>query len=369
MSPLILLTRGSFREAVFSRDDFRCVVCGAPAEDAHHILERRLFADEGYYLDNGVSLCDQGGEGCHKKAEQTLISCEELRAAAGIERIVLPPHSKADEHYTKWGDVIMKDGRRSPGELFGDPSVQKVLAEAGLLSIYTPYLKQPRTPHLPWSEGRSGDDISLADVAAFAGQEVVVTAKLDGENTTLTNDRLYARSPDGIPHRSQAWVRQLHGHIGWEIPARWRVVGENVYAEHSIHYEGLPSYFFLFALWNERNSCLSWDETEEWASLLGLETVPVLYRGNWDEELVKSCHPRPVWASVAEGYVVRLAGEFSYADFRRSVAKYVRHDHVTTDRHWRHKPLTVNGLGSAETLATYFDRTKGEKQRSLRRLA
>ena len=40
----------------------------------------------------------------------------------------------------------------------------------------------------------------------------------------------------------------------------------------------------LFSVWNELNVCLSWDETEEWAQRLGLVTVPVLYRGIWDED-------------------------------------------------------------------------------------
>ena len=35
-----LLTRDQFREAVFARDNHKCVFCHQPAVDAHHILER-----------------------------------------------------------------------------------------------------------------------------------------------------------------------------------------------------------------------------------------------------------------------------------------------------------------------------------------
>jgi len=59
-----LLSRTEFREGVFERDKLKCVICGAPAVDAHHIIERRLFPDGGYYLDNGSSLCGD----CHMKA-------------------------------------------------------------------------------------------------------------------------------------------------------------------------------------------------------------------------------------------------------------------------------------------------------------
>ena len=84
----MLLTRDQFREGVFERDGHKCVVCGNPAQDAHHIIERRLFSDGGYYLDNGASVCGD----CHIKAEQTVISPQELRDAAGIRKIVLPEH-------------------------------------------------------------------------------------------------------------------------------------------------------------------------------------------------------------------------------------------------------------------------------------
>jgi len=72
-----LLTCDEFREAVFARDGHKCVFCGARAEDAHHIIERRLWPDSGYYLDNGASVCEKH----HLDCEQTTISVEDVRAA------------------------------------------------------------------------------------------------------------------------------------------------------------------------------------------------------------------------------------------------------------------------------------------------
>ncbi len=46
----------------------------------------------------------------------------------------------------------------------------------------------PRTPHLPWSPGVAADDVRVADLSGLARREVVVTEKLDGENTTLYSD-------------------------------------------------------------------------------------------------------------------------------------------------------------------------------------
>jgi len=72
-----LLTRGQFREQTFARDNHCCVFCKRPTGDAPHIIERRLFDDGGYYLDNGASVCQEH----HLLCEMTLITVEEGRRA------------------------------------------------------------------------------------------------------------------------------------------------------------------------------------------------------------------------------------------------------------------------------------------------
>lgn len=110
-----LLTRDDFREGVFDRDGHKCVVCGSAGYlDAHHILERRLFADRGYYLDNGASVC----EAHHMACERTDISVEEIREYAGIKKKIIPEHFYDDQVYDKWGNPILPNGQRLIGELF-----------------------------------------------------------------------------------------------------------------------------------------------------------------------------------------------------------------------------------------------------------
>lgn len=124
-----LLERSAFNTACFARDAGLCVNCGQPAVDAHHILDRKLFADGGYYLSNAASVCGP----CHLKAEQTLITVEDLRAACGIERPALPDGFDPERRYDKWGNEIHKDGSRTPGPLFQDDGARKALAATGLL--------------------------------------------------------------------------------------------------------------------------------------------------------------------------------------------------------------------------------------------
>lgn len=237
--------------------------------------------------------------------------------------------------------------------------------------------KYPKTKHFPWSLGISRGDKILHSTSQFVGREVVVTEKLDGENTTMYRDNIHARSIDTNYHPSRTFVRQLHGLIAHEIPDGWRICGENMYGKHSIYYTRLTSYFYVFGIWNHL-SCLSWDDTVDYAEMLSLKTVPVLYRGIYDEDLIKRCFSNvsvfdgrqpPVdypdtgpWSrniglsfpTAQEGYVMRITDSFSVSldrynrldaeDFSNYCAKWVRKDHVQTDDSWLNKPVIPNIL-------------------------
>ncbi|MFE0577087.1 RNA ligase family protein [Streptomyces sp. NPDC058874] len=204
----------------------------------------------------------------------------------------------------------------------------------------------PRTPHLPWSPGAAADDVRAVGSAGLTGREVVVTEKLDGENTTLYADGLHARSLDSGHHPSRAWVKGLQGRIGPGIPAGWRVCGENLYARHSIPYEDLDSWFYGFSVWDGER-CLDWDRTVRFLHGLGVPSPRVLWRGTFDERALRRLR---LDTARQEGYVVRTAAGFDRADFGRCVAKWVRAGHVQTDTHWMHAQVVPNGLGRAAPL-------------------
>lgn len=323
------MSRDNFRASVFNRDGNRCVICCDHGQDAHHILERRLFSDGGYYLDNGATLCGD----CHLSAESTHLSPQEIRDAAGITKIVLPEHLYSDQEYTKWGDPVLPNGMRLKGELFEDSSVQKIIKP--YFHLYTNYVKYPRTYHLPFSENITDDDRIMHNPVEYLKWDVVATEKMDGENTTMYRDYIHARSIDGRSHSSRDWVKNFHSQISHEIPEGWRICGENLYAKHSIKYDDLDSYFLGFSIWNEHNICLSWNETLEWFDLLGITPVYQIYIGDYDEgEILGAWFDVLRETDESEGFVVRNMDRFHYKDFRYNVAKYVRKDHVQTVKHW-----------------------------------
>ena len=326
------LTRDDFREKTFERDNHKCVICGEPAQDAHHIIERRLWGEsQGYFIDNGASVCGEH----HLACEMTTISVEEVRRACGITKIIVPEHLYADHKYDKWGNHVLANGTRTKGELFFDESVKKIMNKGGVLNLFTDYIKYPRTPHVPWSDSISDDDRIIKSMNAFKDAEIIITEKMDGENTTMYNDHIHARSVDGKSHPSQSYVKNYWANMSYNIPDGFRICGENLYAVKNIAYSDLSIYFQGFSVWNthDNNTCLSWDDTIEWFEMLEIEPVKVLYRGKFDVEMLKKFH-KTMDLTTSEGYIVRTADSFQYGQFNTHTMKYVRENHITNNNHW-----------------------------------
>jgi hypothetical protein len=204
------------------------------------------------------------------------------------------------------------------------------------------FSKYPRTPHLPWSPGAKNDDIHLKESPFQEGEEVVITEKMDGENTSLYQTGLHARSLDSRHHPARTWIKKLWAEKCHLIPENYKICGENLQAKHSIPYNNLPSYFLVFSLWKDEE-CLSWEETETFCQKLELHTVPILYKGPYHNKTLKPLFADENWTEK-EGYVIRTAHAFYQNQFSGRIAKYVRQNHVQTNQHWMHQKITPNQL-------------------------
>jgi hypothetical protein len=212
--------------------------------------------------------------------------------------------------------------------------------------------KYPRSFHLPWSPGGTSDDKRLADVSTLVGPELVITEKCDGSNLTYTSKAVYSRSHSGPPpHPSFDLAKATHGRIRHLISDGISVFCEYCYAVHSIEYTALPAYSLVFGVRDDvAGTWWDWDMVTAQAAELGLPTVPVLHRGPVSTEreleaLTTSLAAGPsAFGGRREGVVVRLAGSFPDAAFSRSLGKWVRKDHVTTDEHWLHQAIKPQRL-------------------------
>jgi hypothetical protein len=124
-----LLSREDFKVQVLAASAGKCVLCPAPAVDAHHIMDRKLFADGGYRLRNGAAVC----EACHWRCETTEASVDKVLAACGGHAPLLPAGFDPSRTYDKWGNEILANGSRKPGPLFNDPGARKALEKGRVL--------------------------------------------------------------------------------------------------------------------------------------------------------------------------------------------------------------------------------------------
>ena len=162
-------------------------------------------------------------------------------------------------------------------------------------------------------------------------------------STIYSGGYTHARSLDSAYHPSREWIRKFAGDIGYTIPKGMRICGENLYAKHSIKYTGLKSYFYGFSVWNDENVSLSWDDTLLNFELFGITPVPTLYRGVYDESIIKGLWDSSMRDRV-EGYTCRLVEAIPYNAFQLSMAKYVRENHVQTNDHWLTEALVKNEI-------------------------
>ncbi len=198
--------------------------------------------------------------------------------------------------------------------------------------------KYARTYHLPWSNP-SSDDKMADNTDNLIGREIIITEKLDGSNSGITKAGAYGRSH--ATFTTNPWdveLRRLHTLIQNDIEDEF-IFGESMYAIHSIEYTNLDSYFYMFGI-RDNDVWLSWDEVEEYSYLLDIPTVPVLFRGvvNTEKELrelveglVKN---QSKLGGDIEGVVVRVSDRFDDDDFKNSLQKWVRKNHVKTTEHW-----------------------------------
>lgn len=206
--------------------------------------------------------------------------------------------------------------------------------------------KYPRTFHFHFSPEIHSDDkvIDPSCYQNFINTEVIITEKLDGQNSCFKGHQgVFARSHQ-VETKNQ-WDTLLKQHYYNNlhlIDSDIYYFLENLYAVHSIEYTDLKSSFFMFAAFlNKRGIWADWDLVDQLAESIGANTVPVLYRGefksvsdikDWmDSEILKPSE----LGGEREGFVLRIADEFSVNDFSKKVAKYVRRGHVQNkSEHW-----------------------------------
>ncbi len=202
--------------------------------------------------------------------------------------------------------------------------------------------KYGRTYHLPISPGATSDDKVMATLEGLMVDDLIITEKMDGENTTIHFGGTHARSPDSRYHPSRDWLKAFAAGICSHLADGERIVGENLYARHAIGYNSLPSYFLGFG-WIMNGEVQSWDRTVARFQELGISPVRLLYRGPYRPGLFEDT-AASLDSGKQEGFVARTAAGFPEADMPGRMGKYVRAGHVQSETHWMKAELVPNRI-------------------------
>ena len=205
-------------------------------------------------------------------------------------------------------------------------------------------------PYWRYSPGQSRDGEIIADPMRFVGRPVVVTEKLDGNNTLLHRGDVYARSVSAPA--TAKWFAMVRKHHAWKVTETdVFLYGEEIYGVHSIAYDPVPEdeTFYAFALRFGDGSFGSFRTMVKYAQESSIPVVPVLFEGTFRtvhqiRDFVSRAHQEPsALGGAREGVVMRLAEGFPAADFKHSVCKSVRAGHVQSDEHWskRWRPCRI----------------------------
>lgn len=253
--------------------------------------------------------------------------------------------------------------------------------------------KYGRCLHAKISLGTTSDDRFMPDgyVKAFADMpELVMTEKLDGQNNCFKKEGVFARSH--VAPTAHPWdkpMRERWGLIKNDLGGL-ELFGENMYGIHSVAYNNLESYFYVFAA-RENGKWLSWEEVKFYAGMYDFPTVPEIdikvtlkefYENRKDNITLNRVSENTVladWLDVnlgmtweqsvdtpgllggfdpstgepasegfvirnIEGYESRNAGVIDVHENEfNNLFKLVRKGHVKTDEHWTKtwKPATL----------------------------
>lgn len=205
--------------------------------------------------------------------------------------------------------------------------------------------KYGRTFHLPISRGATSDDKIMSSLDGVMGDDLVATEKRDGENTTIHSSGTHARSPDSRYHPSRDWIKAFAAGISPQLGTGERIIGENLFAEHSVRHDALPCYYKGFT-WIIDDHIQPWDNTLLRFKELGITPVTTLYRGPFFDGLFEDI-AKQLDLSKQEGFVVRDVSGFNENEMPRCMGTYVRANHVQSETHWMTSDLFPNRLAKS----------------------
>jgi len=199
--------------------------------------------------------------------------------------------------------------------------------------------KYPRTFHFPFSPNISNNDRIIKDISPFLNKQLIITEKLDGDNTAIYNGEVYSRSNTSTAsHESFNIIKNI---FAWKtINIKDKVFyGENLYRVHSITYNNLSSYFYVFNILSG-NIWLPWKNITDICQELDFKTVPYVDKKVFKSStelkdfLLNEINKESILGGIREGLVVRPYDGFFSTSFNSHVGKIVSKSFSNDNINW-----------------------------------
>ncbi|MDZ7617081.1 MAG: RNA ligase family protein [Patescibacteria group bacterium] len=236
-------------------------------------------------------------------------------------------------------------------------------------SSYGDFVKYPRTPHLFGSHG-TDDDKHLGEMESnriISAPSLIVEEKIDGTNVGIhfgsdgqmvlqCRGHLITEGMHPQYDLFKQWISVKRSILEERLKNRYIMFGEWMYAKHSLHYRGLPHFFFEFDMYDkEAGVFLSLDLRTALLEDSNIQTVPVVHRGAIrKDQIVSLVGPSGFGARFENPITGRadnlMEGLYMRTESAGSVtarAKYVRYEFVEKIKqstHWQHQALVPNML-------------------------
>ena len=231
------------------------------------------------------------------------------------------------------------------------------------------FVKYPRTPHLFGSKGTADDKhLGPKESLEFVGDpSLIAEEKLDGTNVGIhfaSSGRMVLQCrgheiTEGMHPQYdlfKQWTSVKRELLEAMLGDRLILFGEWLYARHSVHYLGLPHYFFEFDIYDkDAGEFLDLESRLRILEGTGIHTVPVVHEGEINEKGLRELivdssfdarFDNPQTGKIdrlMEGLYLRIEAE----GFVTGRAKFVRPEfteRVKLSEHWKHQQMVPNEL-------------------------
>ncbi len=202
------------------------------------------------------------------------------------------------------------------------------------------FVSYPRTPHLQGSGIQRGDSNETVPFSTLRGLYCVVEEKVDGANSGFSFDGAGDRwlqsrgshlslDPSIYSERHfrlfKQWVAAHSDDLLSRLEDRYVVYGEWMNALHSVYYDDLPHFFLEFDVWDRVEECfMSTTQRRGLLRNLPIASVPVLYRGEVTEEVLRSLHRPSLFQTENWQETMRKACAMVGDDFDRRLPRIFR---------------------------------------------